>query len=217
MRLVIPQNSLTHVLPWTQRTLFACAASMLGFCAFVLVDTWDFQHQEDRKFERLLALPAAPRPSLSLATEGLIGRMAIPRLGLSAIVMEGTSPSTLRRAVGHIAGTALPGRPGNVGISGHRDTFFRPLQHIRQNDIITFKTLSGDYRYRVVSTKVVLPTEIEVLQSDSRELLTLVTCYPFYFVGSAPERFVVQAERAEGPTYPLGLLHVSTRQVSASD
>jgi sortase A len=126
---------------------------------------------------------------------GLIGRMEIPRLGLSVVVIEGTSETTLRRAAGHIAGTALPGQPGNVGISGHRDTFFRPLRNIRRDDIITLTTLLGEYRYRVISTRIVPPTNVAVLDPDGTELLTLVTCYPFYFVGPAPSRFIVRAER----------------------
>src|SRR5260370_589049 len=98
-------------------------------------------------------------------------------------------------AVGHIPGTAVPGQTGNVGISGHRDTFFRPLRNIRQNDTITVTTLVGEYRYRVVSTKIVGPSDVAVLGRSGKEILTLVTCYPFYFVGSAPDRFVVRAER----------------------
>ena len=84
-----------------------------------------------------------------------------------------------------------------MGLSGHRDTFFRPLRNIRQNDTITLTTVLGEYRYRVVSTKVVAPEDIAVLNSSNQQILTLVTCYPFYFVGSAPARFVVRAERVE--------------------
>ena len=94
---------------------------------------------------------------------GLIGRIGIERLGVSVIVIEGSTPSILRRAAGHIEGTALPGQPGNVGISAHRDTFFRPLRNIRKNDVITITSPSGEYRYRVVSTQVVNPRDIEVL------------------------------------------------------
>jgi sortase A len=126
---------------------------------------------------------------------GLIGRIDIPRLGVSAIVIEGDGTTTLRRAVGHIPGTALPGEPGNVGISGHRDTFFRPLRNIRRNDIVTLTTLQGEYRYRVLSTRIVTPNNVAVLDPSTNETLTLVTCYPFYFVGSAPNRFIVRAER----------------------
>jgi sortase A len=137
--------------------------------------------------------------SSAIGPDGLIGRIEIPRLGLSAIVAEGTDRTTLRRAVGHVPGTALPGQPGNAGLTGHRDTFFRPLRNVLQNDIITVTTLGGEYRYRVVSTRVVKPTEVSVLQPTGNEILTLVTCHPFYFVGAAPNRFIVRAERVAEP------------------
>ncbi len=126
---------------------------------------------------------------------GLIGRIDIERLGVSVIVIEGSSPTVLRRAAGHIEGTALPGQPGNVGISAHRDTFFRPLRNIRKNDVITLTTPNGEYRYRVLSTQVVNPRDIAVLSPNGDQVLTLVTCYPFYFVGPAPKRFIVRAAR----------------------
>jgi sortase A len=116
---------------------------------------------------------------------------------MSAIVIEGTSRRVLQRAVGHIFGTALPGEPGNVGIAGHRDTFFRPLRNVRRDDIINLTTPLGDYRYRVVSTSIVGPQDSVVLDPSSNQALTLVTCYPFYFVGAAPRRFIVRAERLE--------------------
>jgi sortase A len=111
------------------------------------------------------------------------------------MVVEGTTTTALRRAAGHITGTGMPGVPGNVGIAAHRDTFFRPLRNIRKNDIVTLTTGAGEYRYRVVSTRVVDPGDFSVLNPSDGEILTLVTCYPFYFVGSAPGRFVVRAER----------------------
>ena len=208
MRLVVAKEPLRRLLRWTQRVLFAGGVLLLAYCAFVLVDARIYQQGERRQLARLLAVrqetkggaspapsptaPANPPPAL---TGGLIGRIEIPRLGVSAIVMEGIGAKTLRRAVGHIPGTALPGQPGNVGISGHRDTFFRPLRNIRQNDIITLTTLLGEFRYRVVSTKIVRPDNVAVLDPGNNEVLTLVTCYPFYFVGPAPTRFIVRAER----------------------
>jgi len=108
--------------------------------------------------------------------------------------------TTLRRAAGHIRGTGLPGHSGNIGIAGHRDTLFRPLQNIRQDDVIMLTTLQGEYRYRVVSTKIVKPSDVDVLSPDGQEILTLVTCYPFYFVGPSPDRFIVRAERVTGRT-----------------
>jgi sortase A len=126
---------------------------------------------------------------------GVVGRLEIPRIGVSVMVVEGADDNDLKRAVGHIPGTALPGEPGNVGIAGHRDTFFRPLRSIQRDDTITLRTLQGAYRYRVVSTNVVRPEDIEVLYPTGRDCLTLVTCFPFDYVGSAPKRFIVRAER----------------------
>lgn len=208
MRIVVARKPLRRIVRWTQRLLFACGLCLLAYCGFVLIDTWVFQNAERRQLERLVAdrqlanggtrpsaSPASLKNSPVASTAGLIGRIEIPSLGLSAIVMEGTRASTLRRAVGHISGTALPGQPGNVGISGHRDTFFRPLRNIRQNDIVTLTTLSGEYLYRVVSTSIVSPNDGAVLDPGEDQILTLVTCYPFYFVGPAPRRFIVRAER----------------------
>jgi sortase A len=207
MRLVIAQESLRRILRWAQRLLVVTAVSMLAYCGFVQIDAWMFQKRERAQLDRLLAAnpearqtayPNSPKNPAPVVAGGLVGRIDIPRLGLSVIVIEGTRTTTLRRAVGHIAGTALPGQPGNVGISGHRDTYFRPLRNIQQNDIITLTTVLGEYRYRVVSTKVVSPDKIAVLEPSGNETLTLVTCYPFYFVGPAPNRFIVRAARVTG-------------------
>jgi sortase A len=207
MKLLVDRKVLRDILCWTQRVFAAAAVVSLGYCVFAVVDSWTFQNRGRRHLEQMLhdrqAGSPGPReaastvrpPSPTALTDGLIGRISIPRLRLSAIVLEGTSTTTLRRAVGHIAGTALPGGRGNVGIAGHRDTYFRPLRNIRQDDVITLITPLGEYRYRVVSARVVSPTDVEVLDSSDDEVLTLVTCYPFYFVGSAPDRFIVRAER----------------------
>ena len=181
-----------RVSPWTERALFAGAILMLGYCGYVTVDTWIFQRQENVALARFVPEhPSAP----AIRPEGLVGRIEVQRLGVSAVVMEGTSGKTLRHAAGHIVGTALPGQPGNVGIAGHRDTFFRPLRNILAGDVITLTTPGGTYRYRVDSTQIVSPDNVAVLDSDGGEVLTLVTCYPFYFLGSAPQRFIVRAER----------------------
>jgi sortase A len=179
---------------WLRVVLFAGGIAMLAYCAFVVVDSWTFQKQQRRQFESFMAdrALAAPAP---VAANGVIGLLDIPRLGLSVMVIEGVGTKSLRRAAGHIPGTALPGQPGNAGISAHRDTFFRPLRNIRRNDVITVSTLLGEYHYRVVSTRIVSPSDVAVLDQSGKEVLTLVTCYPFYFVGSAPDRFIVRAER----------------------
>jgi sortase A len=188
---------------WLRRALLIAGASLLAYCAFVWIDAWRFQRQGERLLMSLPA-PAAPAvpgipsaPPAKAPSKGEpIGRMEIPRLDVSVIVAEGSDEPVLRRAVGHIPGTALPGQTGNTALAGHRDTFFRPLRNIRRDDVIRFTTLQGDYEYRVVSTSIVDPRDVAVLDSDGSEELTLITCYPFYFVGHAPRRFVVRAQRA---------------------
>jgi sortase A len=181
--------------------LFACGALLLGYCGIVLVDAWLFQRRESRDIERLLynrraASPGAAESAGPAAAAGdLIGRIEIPRLLLSVVVIEGIDNTTLRRAVGHIPGTALPGRPGNVGLAGHRDTFFRPLKNLRIKDELQLSTLRGDFKYEVESLRVVDPGAVGVLASSGENVLTLVTCYPFYYVGTAPKRFIVRARQ----------------------
>jgi len=186
-------------LKWTQRALFACAALLLGYCGFALADAQVFQRRESIDLDRLLrdqrAASAASEGAPAAATEGLIGRIEIPRLRLSAVVVEGLDRRTLRRAVGHIPGTALPGQPGNVGLSGHRDTFFRPLKDLRVKDEVQLSTLRGEFKYEVESLRVVEPDDVGVLASSDENVLTLVTCYPFYFVGPAPQRWIVRARQ----------------------
>ena len=111
------------------------------------------------------------------------------------VVIEGIDRTTLRRAVGHIPGTALPGHPGNVGLAGHRDTFFRPLKDLRIKDEIRLSTLKGDFKYVVASITIVDPDDVGVLAASRENVLTLVTCYPFYYVGPAPQRWIVRARQ----------------------
>jgi sortase A len=210
MRLVVAKAPLRRILKWTQRALFCCAFLFLGYCGFALGDAWTFQRLENRNLDRLLREQHAARGGLpqtsstaakvapAATTDGLIGRLVIPRLRLSAVVVEGIDRTTLRRVVGHIPGTVLPGQPGNVGLAGHRDTLFRPLKDLRIRDEIQFSTVSGDFTYRVESLGVVEPTDVAVLAPSSENVLTLVTCYPFFFIGAAPQRFVVRARQAPG-------------------
>jgi len=130
--------------------------------------------------------PPAKLSPLSLPPNVLVGRLAIPRLHLSAIVREGVGEGTLGLAVGHIPGTALPGQNGNVAVAGHRDTLFRGLGDIRNNDLIQLETLEGNYLYEVASTEIVKPRNVSVLKAGQYPELTLVTCYPFNYIGSAP-------------------------------
>jgi len=144
------------------------------------------------------APPANPIvPKRVLLDESLIGELEIPRLGLKAAVVQGDSDRILRRAVGHLPSTALPGEIGNVALAGHRDTFFRPLRKIGPGDAIMLKTYDGDFEYRVESVEVVSPKNLAALKPTNSRTLTLITCFPFYYVGSAPNRFIVRALQLE--------------------
>lgn len=138
--------------------------------------------------------PERPKSSPERPKNGqVLGRLTIPRLEVNSMVREGDDETTLSLALGHIPGTALPGQTGNVGVAGHRDTLFRALRKIHKDDTIQFETLSGTHVYEVDSTRIVKPEDVAVLRAGAQPSLTLVTCYPFYYVGSAPERFIVRA------------------------
>jgi sortase A len=147
--------------------------------------------------------PPPPRP-VAMATEprlpsleknGLVGRLRVPRLHLSGMVREGTSEDTLGLSLGHVPSTALPGQNGNVAVAGHRDTLFRGLGGIHPNDLVLFETPGGKYVYQVEATQIVKPEDVSVLKAGDHSELTLITCYPFYYVGSAPDRFIVKARQ----------------------
>ncbi len=128
----------------------------------------------------------------------MVGRIEIPRLNLSTMILEGDGERQLRLGAGHVPGTVLPGEAGKVVIAAHRDTFFRPLRNIAKNDEIVLITLAGSFRYVVESVEITDPNNTAVLEATAEPTLTLVTCYPFSFVGSAPQRFIVHARMAEG-------------------
>jgi sortase A len=134
-----------------------------------------------------------PSSRLRLAGHAVIGRLEIPSIHLSAMISEGTDDATLRRSVGHLPGTALPGLSGNVALSAHRDTFFRNLRELHKNDLISITTVDGTFEYAIESMMIVEPDQRSVLRDVGYPTLTLITCYPFYYVGAAPKRFVIEA------------------------
>jgi len=173
----------------------------LTYAGYVFVDARIYQAREQAAFEesRVENVSRSERPRLVIDGE-VMGEMEVARLGLKVIVLHGDSPTILQRAVGHIPGTALPGQAGNVALAGHRDTFFRPLKDILPGDGITFRTPAGYFQYSVESIAVVPPTDVRVLKASGGRILTLITCFPFYYVGSAPDRFIVRARQIE--TWP---------------
>lgn len=137
---------------------------------------------------------AAYRVALESAAEPPLGVLEVPKLELRVPVFEGTGELALNRGVGRIEGTAALTARGNVGIAGHRDGFFRGLKDIARGDAIVLRSLGGASRYRVTEILVVEPTDVHVLHPTDAPTLTLVTCYPFYFIGDAPQRYIVKAE-----------------------
>jgi sortase A len=140
---------------------------------------------------------AAWRETLAVPIPPPLAVLRIAKIGLEVPVLSGTAERTLDRAVGHIEDTAELGTDGNAGIAGHRDGFFRGLKDVVPGDAIELDTREGTEVYRVERTLVVDPEDVSVLDPTSVRALTLVTCYPFYFHGSAPQRFIVRAVRVE--------------------
>jgi sortase A len=134
----------------------------------------------------------------SASPTGLEGRIEIPRLGVEGVIREGADDDTLKVAVGHIPGTAFPGKDGNVALAAHRDSFFHGLRRVRKGDRITVTTPTGVFHYAVDRIEIVEITEVEVLDPTPDPTLTLVTCYPFDYVGDAPQRLIVRAHRVDG-------------------
>jgi len=189
--------------------LLVVAIVSLGLYGYDYLGRAAYQRAEGREFDRMLAVrttgsvpavTALQRPTPS----AVIGRLSVPSLHLYAMVREGVGPKTLKLAIGHIPATALPGQPGNIAVAGHRDTFFRGLKDLKTGDRIQFSTLSGDFEYLVDSLTVVSPDNAGSLAPTPENVLTMITCYPFYFVGDAPKRFVVRARQL----FPLPLAGV---------
>jgi sortase A len=181
--------------------LMLAGAALLGVYWWNLRDAAQAQQRAKEWLNGASLRPApqiwspAPTPGHSVRRGDPVGELDIPRLHLSIMIFEGDNARILKLGGGHIPGMALPPGKGNVGIAAHRDTFFRPLRGIHQSDEITLRTPAGTFRYRVTQTEVVPPSNIHVLALAPGRDLTLVTCYPFNYVGNAPQRFIVHAKR----------------------
>ncbi len=183
-------------LRWTRTFLFFLGALAISYVGLILFHARNYQEVAINAFagQPHTREPGKTSPSWSTAKKGdVIGRIEIPRLGMMVAIAEGTTSRTLGVGVGHIEGTALPGEPGNIGIAGHRDTYFRALKDIHVGDEIRIQTVTGLSRYKVDTVQIVSPDDVGVLASSAGSSVTLVTCYPFHFIGAAPQRFVVHA------------------------
>jgi len=175
--------------------LFAAGLLAIGYVAYMHAATKSYQDdQRTQLYHSRTDVPLQPDAVPIVPAEGApIGEIWIERVGLSAMVTQGESERVLKHAVGHLEDTALPGQIGNVVLAGHRDSFFRPLKNVRVGDAITIRTRTGEFQYVVESMSVVPPSDITVLEPGNGRILTLITCFPFGFVGSAPDRFIVRA------------------------
>ena len=186
---------------WLEGLFLVLGFVCLGYYLYMVGEARLYQSFEDKELDTILAsrsaspaqdgaiVPRRPTP----AQGSTVGRIEIPRLGVSAVIRAGSDARTLQLAVGYIPGTALPGENGNLGLAGHRDTFFRKLRDINPGDEIRVTTKDGVFRYFVQRTNIVEPRDVWVLDSTGYPALTLVTCYPFSYIGSAPQRFIVRA------------------------
>jgi len=175
--------------------LLLTAAGCLSYYGWSVGDLEIRQMRESRVFDeaRSETSIAGAKPRVSAIGRSTIGRISVPRLHLRAMVEEGDDNATLSHAVGHVPGTAFPGSVGNIAMAGHRDSFFRGFGDLRRNDEIDIETLHGAFRYRVDQLSVVDPANTSVLAPTTGKTLTLITCFPFHYIGPAPRRFIVQA------------------------
>lgn len=182
--------------------LIAAGGYLLFLGGRDLFDSRAGQTEAAREFEQPVPDTPATRAAMPPAGLNPVGRgdtlakLKIPRLETELYVVEGDGQRELRRGPGHLAGTAMPGESGNCVIAGHRDTHFRVLKDIREGDDIILQTSAGQFLYRVKRTRIVSPENTSALSPTSSAQLNLITCYPFYYVGSAPKRFVVEAQLA---------------------
>jgi len=204
---------------WASALFLAAGLVAIGVSGWSYARRAIIQRRENQALDRQIGNRTSSSSAQSqpaVQNGALIGRLVIPRLNVRGVVREGAGEDTLDVALGHIPGTALPGQPGNAGVAGHRDTLFRGLRNIAKDDSIDFQTPAGSYRYKVESTRIVKPDNVSVLNPSQHSELTLVTCYPFYYVGSAPDRFIVKARLVDTPAVAPQKISASVRQYKPS-
>jgi sortase A len=183
---------------WTRNILLVSGILALSYVVFTLVSARIYQNNAVLTLNKQIQAEEqnkVEQPALPIKEGDVLGRIEIPRIGVSVAVLQGTTSQTLRLGVGHIKGTALPGKPGNIGIAGHRDTYFRALKDIHKDDEIQLQTATGIARYEVDWIQITSPSDVGILAPAVESSLTLVTCYPFYYIGAAPKRFIVHARK----------------------
>ncbi len=220
MRIRMKFGSRPPFVRWAADLLMLLGTAGLLLFAWSLLDGTFYQYTQKRQFNAEVAggapgiakqiavpdirpqpqsrLQLLPNPPKVAGTDPLlIGELDVPRLGLSVMVREGMDAATLRRAVGHVPSTALPGQMGNFVVIAHRDTFFRPLRELEKGDTVRIVTTRGRFTYTVESLEVVEPEGIRLTAPQTEAIATLITCFPFNYVGPAPRRFAARARLRE--------------------
>jgi len=182
-------SSVSSGIRWASYLFLFAGLLAGGYAGYLIADAQIFQAVQLHRFDQRVPLS---EPHLPVMGE-VLGQIEIPSLAFRAVILQGDSPEVLRRGVGHLPGTPMPGEWGNIALAGHRDTFFRPLRQIRPGDVITLQTFAQKFEYEVQSTIIVSPADTQVLEPSEGRELTLVTCFPFDYVGAAPNRFIVRA------------------------
>jgi len=198
----IPARRISLMLrAFQQVTLMAGLCLVLWPCYVMAESRWvqyvgAMQLAAATREQRETIVPPKPSGSssrTSLQRGRVLGQFEVPRLKLSYVLLEGTDNRTLDKSIGHVEGTGLPGESGNISIAGHRNTHFRKLEWIRRGDEIVLTSPRGQYRYRVEWLRLFRPDDIEVIDAGHGPAVTLITCFPFEYVGSAPLRYIVRA------------------------
>ena len=199
-------RSRSATLTWVERVLWIAAAAIGSWTLFIVAQNFYYARlpvPDGHLAQSGRRLPGEA-PGDAVGTSGSlprraepgawVARLEAPAVELKATVLEGSDDRTLRRAAGHIEYTPLPGERGNIGIAGHRDTTFYPVRKLKAGDRLTLTTASHVFEYEVRDTWIVEPDDVQVLDPTTAPAITLVTCYPFNFVGNAPKRFIVRGE-----------------------
>ena len=188
----------SSVLRFAQRLFMWLGIAALAYAGGTVAYAGMYQRYESWTFEQEVAAPKVITTAIVEAAPDVrdgdvLGKLTIPRIGISVMFLQGMDEKELLLGAGHVPGTPSPGGDGNVVIAAHRDTFFRKLELIRPGDRIQVATVRRTYEYVVDSTEIVDPQDTESMESGDRQELTLITCFPFYYVGAAPKRFIVHA------------------------
>jgi sortase A len=176
--------------------LVVLGLGLLGYVSYQYWDMYHTQRQLEAQWEQQAASASIPQPKQIPATDTLT-RVSIPRINMDAIVIEGASRKQLSIGPGHMIDTAMPGEPGNAVITGHRDTFFRNIYELKRGDEIIIRRNGQIFKYQVTGKKIVEPDDLSVLKPTEDPQLTLITCYPTYYIGPAPKRLVIFSKLAQ--------------------